>query len=326
MNFLLIFLFALFWEKTYQIGEWSYLDEQSWSGVCTTGKKQSPINIESNDAILDKYEEYIRGPLVFRGYDGVKVRAINNGHTLKWLVLDDEDSPPVMSGGPLRGNYTLLQFHLHWLSEHSINGYKYPLEIHLVHKKTGISLEEALKRRDGLAVIGLLGQVYGEEDSGYSFDELEPGIPNLLHYTEEHEEFTLEINISRLFSPRMQSFYAYPGSLTTPGCNEVVTWIVMDVPITVSDNQFKLISKVDIGGVSNYRSLQPVNNRPVYRSLASCSSVILPGFLTILPTALVLLRCTVGALSKGIRKALCPILNIKKKILGHEIDECAGTN
>lgn len=36
---------------------------------------------------------------------------------------------------------------------------RYPLEIHMVHIKTGLTVEQAVERPDGIAVIGILGQV-----------------------------------------------------------------------------------------------------------------------------------------------------------------------
>ena len=41
----------------------------------------------------------------------------------------------------------------------------------------------------------------------------------------------------------MQSYYTYHGSLTTPQCQEAVTWIVMDKPIIISDTQVRKIIK-----------------------------------------------------------------------------------
>jgi len=44
------------------------------------------------------------------------------------------------------------------------------------------------------------------------------------------------------------SFYRYSGSLTTPECQESVTWTVFDTPITISPHQVlhNLICDVDI--------------------------------------------------------------------------------
>ena len=48
--------------------------------------------------------------------------------------------------------------------------------------------------------------------------------------------------LSTLFKPLGQ-YYTYAGSLTTPGCNELVTWVVMETPLVVSLatlNKFKV--------------------------------------------------------------------------------------
>ncbi|XP_059054626.1 carbonic anhydrase 2-like [Achroia grisella] len=274
----------------------------------------------TRDAVEDIHESHIRGPLVMRGYGNVAVAPINNGHTLKWNV--EEDWPaPVLSGGPLRGNYSLLQFHLHWLSEHAIDGMKYPLEIHLVHVKTGLTVDEALERPDGLAVIGILTKVVGgyEEDSSYALEELMPVIPGLLNETEEGDTTVKHIDITRLFSPEPQLFYTYHGSLTTPYCQEVVTWIVMDVPLTISDVQYKEFSRVNVGGIDNYRSLQR-SNRIVYSSVRSCAYALSPSFLGVLITVF---RCIAVKTTQQIKKGLCYANNIKKKIFGSNLVECS---
>ena len=38
-------------------------------------------------------------------------------------------------------------------------------------------------------------------------------------------------------SAALKSYYHYPGSLTTPGCYETVTWNVMKTPLHVTDAQ-----------------------------------------------------------------------------------------
>ncbi|XP_075976322.1 carbonic anhydrase 2-like [Anticarsia gemmatalis] len=297
---------------------WSYDYETQWPGVCRTGQQQSPINIMTRDAVLDKHQAHIRGPLVFRGYKNVKVTGINNGHTLKWDGVNGVNIPPVLSGGPLRGNYTFLQFHLHWLSEHAIDGMKYPLEIHMVHVKTGVPLDQALEQPDGLAVIGVFALVRYGNEADHALEEIMPEVPNLFDKSQNKTE-PFFLDLSRMLSPEPQSYYTYHGSLTTPMCQEVVTWIVMDKPIYITDEQYKAFYNVDVGGSYNYRSLQPAN-RVVYRSIASCSSILVP---SLAGTIVSLLSCLSSSLVAGVNKGICALVNAKRKLFGDSLKQCS---
>ena len=59
----------------------------------------------------------------------------------------------------------MLQLHFHWGaddsrgSEHTINGEEFPMEMHIVHAKVGLTVEEALATPDGLAVVGQMFEV-----------------------------------------------------------------------------------------------------------------------------------------------------------------------
>ncbi|XP_045767327.1 carbonic anhydrase 2-like [Maniola jurtina] len=297
--------------------DWSYDFEKNWPGECTKGTQQSPINIMSRSAVVDKFDSHIRGPLVFRGYGSVNASAGNDGHTLKWTI-DEDAPPPLVSGGPLRGNYSFVQFHLHWLSEHAIDGMKFPMEIHMVHVKTGMSVDEAVNHPDGLAVIGILAEVHSTtEENEFALGELEPVLPYLLERNSGAVPASV-IDLTRMFSSNMQSFYTYHGSLTTPNCQEVVTWIVMDRPIRITDTQFKLFSKVDVGGINNYRSLQPVN-RVIHRSRESSGTVAIPGAISLFAALLNLSTSITGVMSKG----MCTLVNMKKRFFGRDVKECS---
>ncbi|KAL4101413.1 hypothetical protein PRIC1_005165 [Phytophthora ramorum] len=69
-------------------------------------------------------------------------------------------------------------------------------------------------------------------------------------------------------STRGGGLYNYPGSLTTPGCDEIVDWWVVEKPVKVSakdltrirDNQGE-VHATDAS--DNARPVQPLNDRTV---------------------------------------------------------------
>ena len=51
------------------------------------------------------------------------------------------------------------------------------------------------------------------------------------------EELQSKLILRDLIPASRLKFYRYAGSLTTPGCNEIVTWTVFDTPISISEKQ-----------------------------------------------------------------------------------------
>ena len=68
--------------------------------------------------------------------------------------------------------------------------------------------------------------------------------------------------------------YHYDGSLTTPGCSEIVEWIVLDNLQNISPKQLATFTKKWAGdysfgrGNGNARVTQPINGRTIYYSEA----------------------------------------------------------
>ena len=71
--------------------------------------------------------------------------------------------------------------------------------------------------------------------------------------TEEGTEVTLstKVSLKELLPDNTSTFYRYFGSLTTPGCQEIVTWTVFDTPIVVSENQVDEIDPLSSLTVEN---------------------------------------------------------------------------
>lgn len=86
-------------------------------------------------------------------------------------------------------------------------------------------------------------------------------------------------------------WYGYPGGLTTPTCNLIVTWVVMQTPKTITQSTLDKIKAVStkppgttaplISLYGNYRPLQGKGTRTYYSTsgaTAACTTVTEPTF------------------------------------------------
>ena len=51
------------------------------------------------------------------------------------------------------------------------------------------------------------------------------------------KEISANVDIGNIIDAVGPSYYSYDGSLTTPACNEVVSWYVMEGTIVISQEQ-----------------------------------------------------------------------------------------
>lgn len=220
-----------------ETAHWSYEGEHGpahWGGLdaayktCDTGTSQSPIDITGATAksLTD----------ITFNYDP-NLGILNNGHTIQMdptrtIVVDDV-------------TYTLLQYHFHSPSEHTVNGKQYDMEAHFVHKDS-----------DGnLAVVGVLIEK-GDNNSHYS--KMWSKLPKVKK-TDSEANIPFNTDITSLL-PHSKKTYRYEGSLTTPPCTEGVKWLVMVEPIQMSSKQ---ISQFENIHKDNFRPVQPLNGRTI---------------------------------------------------------------
>ncbi|KAJ3589354.1 hypothetical protein NHX12_010199, partial [Muraenolepis orangiensis] len=85
-----------------------------------------------------------------------------------------------LTGGALPGHYRALQFHLHWGadggpgSEHTIDGERFPMELHVVHIKEPYgSLAEAEHDMAGIALLSFLFEMVEESEERLSEEQIE---------------------------------------------------------------------------------------------------------------------------------------------------------
>jgi carbonic anhydrase len=156
------------------------------------------------------------------------------------------ESPATISGGPLNAEYELYQYHFHWGdddntgSENQMNGKSYPMEMHMVTWNTKYdSFSTAASQSDGLAVMGFFFEITDKANTAFDF------VASLASITEAESsaEYMAHPKLQDLLSSDMEHYFTLLGSLTTPPCSEVVTWLNFKKPIKISSAQVRDKSK-----------------------------------------------------------------------------------
>nr|XP_023967750.1 carbonic anhydrase 4-like [Chrysemys picta bellii] len=191
---------------------------ETWAalGHCN-GTRQSPINIVTPDTVHNPDLETVS----LAGYGDAKklISMENTGKT---------------------ATYTAKSFHLHWSqgsdkpgSEHFINHKGFSMELHIVHTKNNLSMDDARKDHEGIAVLAFFLQATAHARPSRSWDSFTGHLKNVAlngKKTNLDSSFSLQ---ELLGSVDLARYYRYPGSLTTPNCDEVVVWTVFPDPILV---------------------------------------------------------------------------------------------
>jgi carbonic anhydrase len=220
---------------------WSYQGEagpQAWSqlksefSLCSSGQRQSPIDIRGGLAVeLD--------PVRF-DYQASRFAVVDNGHTVQ-VNLASGNSIEVAGK-----RFELVQFHFHRPSEERIDGKQFEMSLHLVHKDD----------QGRLAVVALLF------DKGAAQPVLQRVWNNLPLEKNEELAARLPLELNALL-PADRRYFTYMGSLTTPPCSEGVQWIVMREPVTASAEQIDLFARMY---PMNARPLQASAGRRIMQS------------------------------------------------------------
>ncbi|KAJ4822291.1 Alpha carbonic anhydrase 7 [Turnera subulata] len=205
--------------------------------ACKNGTLQSPI-----DLLHERVEVVSHLGRLNRSYKSSNATLKNRGHD---MMLQFEGG-----AGTLRINgteYILNQVHWHSPSEHTLNGKRFVLELHMVHES-----------KDGkVAVVGIMYKI-GRPDSFLS------SIRNQLESvagTTERETVVGFVN-PRDIKIGSRKYYRYIGSLTVPPCTENVLWTIVRKVRTVTREQVRLLRvAVHDESDTNARPIQQINNR-----------------------------------------------------------------
>ncbi|XP_075144642.1 carbonic anhydrase 2-like isoform X2 [Haematobia irritans] len=266
--------------------QWTHQDQAKWYDnypECSL-RQQSPIEINDNEVI----KAYFMLPIKFQHYSTPcpkAARLTNTGHTVE-TVLSTECPKPQITGGPLlHGNsYEVEGFHFHWGSqnmhgsEHIVNGKRYSMEAHIVHRNVKYpTVEEARKHSDGLAVLAIFYEVQNSNRGLVGLKRFVKALNEVKRFnsTTKLRDFRLTDLMGDI---KTNQFYTYQGSLTTPPCSQAVTWIIFPKVLHINLTQmkpFRQLSNARGGAlVNNYRFLQPKGRRDIYLRLDNLTMVI----------------------------------------------------
>ncbi|AFY40374.1 Carbonate dehydratase [[Leptolyngbya] sp. PCC 7376] len=184
---------------------WDDLSEDS--KLCKTGEMQSAMDFEMSDFDSDVS--------VSLNYATTTFEVVNNEHSVQ---VNYPKGSTATIGDEI---YNLLQFHFHTPSEHTVDGEYAEMEVHFIHSND-----------DGdIAVISSMIEAGAEN---YDVSKIWRNIPAM----GESRRSGLAVNPESLL-PESMTHATYSRALTTPPCDENVSWIVMAEPITLSQEQIE---------------------------------------------------------------------------------------
>lgn len=208
--------------------DWGSLGDGQYE-LCASGRQQSPIDLTPAAEVAAQAIEF--------AYHSAKATIENNGHTVE--VKPAAGNSISFADGEVA--YDVKQFHFHAPGEHVVGATSYPAELHIVH--TSSTGERA--------VVGLL------LEEGAANPALEPVLANLPATESPATDLGSEVDMAN-FLPADRTSYRYPGSLTTPPCDQGVNWIVLKEPVEISADQ---LDRLEAAVHHNNRPVQPANDR-----------------------------------------------------------------
>jgi carbonic anhydrase len=222
--------------------------------TCGQGLLQSPVNIETEQVAV-----YHGPPLLLRYHESELVIE-NTGHVVEVPIpAGVHDTLQIGSD-----RYELVEYHFHAPSDHTVNGRLADVEVHFVHQNA----------QGARAVVGVVYRL------GHRPNPLLERVLLAAPMTAGDEVNAGEATPAELFRDlegvsdglgrvRVGAFYAYSGSLTTPGCTENVRWSVLTNGGHVSQAALTRFHQVislfpNYGGYpNNNRPVQPLNGRVI---------------------------------------------------------------
>jgi carbonic anhydrase len=197
-----------------------------------TGAAQSPINILTGAVRQADHEIALH-------YRPSREHVLNLGHTVE---AEFEAGSTLDYDGQV---YELRQLHFHTPAEHLIDGVTYPMEMHMVHTLRG--------NPEKYLVVGVLFRE-GADDA--FVEEVLAHVPGR---SGERFDGSMMLDAQAALG-RIDGYYHYEGSLTTPPYSEAVTWLVLKDVHQAAPDQIERLNRLE---GDNARHIQALRARSV---------------------------------------------------------------
>jgi carbonic anhydrase len=154
--------------------------------------------------------------------------------------------------------YDAIQMHFHSPGEHYVNGRLYDAELHIVHQ---IKPEYQNSTTYKYAVVGLLFEA-GENQSSKFIKSLNLADNSPNRFVDLQKFLWDDFK-------QLSTIMHYQGSLTTPGCAEIVNWFVFTTPLKMGISELTAMdlnfrgNRSFANGRGNNRLIQQLNGRTV---------------------------------------------------------------
>jgi carbonic anhydrase len=198
----------------------------NWHGLSTTnelcavGQNQSPINV-------------VQGENTVIAGSSFALSIPNSNHN---TFINLGTTVEVIASGTAKigtKSYSLRQFHFHTPSEHHFNGEYYPAEVHFVFQAADSTL----------MVIGFFIEVAAGEGTNPLLQAVLSKVSQIPNGQDETTTGALDFTSIRTHLNR-SNVHRYAGSLTTPPCDQGVTFNVVEAPLYISAIRYRELKDV----------------------------------------------------------------------------------
>ncbi|KAF7488296.1 Carbonic anhydrase-related protein 10 [Sarcoptes scabiei] len=258
--------------------------------LCSKGHRQSPIDIRPNLLLFDPNlkslaisKNRITGiiendghSVVFHQNDPQSDHLAANHSEYNQIEQQQSQSISTITikGGPLSYSYVFHKLRIHFGltdssgSEHQLSGFQFPGEIQLIGYNAELfeSYDDASRKPNGLVGIAIFLKIDTKSSSAI---EIFTSQLNKIRY--RGQKASLKSFSLRDLFPDDQNYLTYEGSLTTPSCDESITWIIINKPLSITKNQIQSFRNLMQGSIespkaplgNNFRSIQSINDRVI---------------------------------------------------------------